>query len=63
MKYNEIENINGEDTEPNDIPKFKKHIWNAVTILNVQIQGLKDSYSERRDPPRTNVERISCMKG
>ena len=49
MKYNEIENINGEDTEPNDIPKFKKHIWNAVTILNVQIQGLKDSANTRTE--------------
>ena len=50
VKYNEIENISEQDTEQNDISKFKKHIWNAVSNLNVEIQGLKVSFSESRDP-------------
>ena len=66
MKYHEIENINKQDTEHNDIPKFKKHMWNAVTNLNEEIQGLKDSFSERRDPPQDQhsahilYERLIC---
>ena len=66
MKYSAIENINDQDTEQNDIPIFKKHIWNAVTNLNVEIQGLKDSFSERMDPPQDQhsahilYERLIC---
>ena len=65
MKYVTIENIYEQDTEQNGILKSKKHIWD-VKNLNIEVQQLKNSYSERKDPHQDQhnshilYERLIC---
>ena len=50
MKYVTVENIYEQSMEQYDILKYKKRIWDVVKNLNMEIQKLKNSFSERTDP-------------
>ena len=48
-----VEGVDEHSAEQNDIPEFKKHIWDVVAKLQVEMQGLKDSVDYQwMDPPR-----------
>ena len=60
MKYVTIENIYEHDPEHNDSLKLKTHIWALVKNLGMEVQQLKNSFYERKDPPQDqhNIETI-----
>ena len=51
MKYATMKSIYEQDAKQNEILKSKKHIFNIVQNLHVELQGIKNYFSQQKDPP------------